>query len=70
MAVAADGDPGLWPVPPDATDQAAQVTAHLGARGRFAPGRNSTATGSSPFVDMDRQALVVMCVEQRDSESC
>ena len=31
MAVAADGNPGQWPVQPDATDQAAQVTTDLGA---------------------------------------
>ncbi len=31
MAVAADGDPGVGPVPADATDQAAQVTADLDA---------------------------------------
>src|SRR6266446_3744167 len=30
MAVGADGDPGLWPMLPYATDQAAQVTADLG----------------------------------------
>src|SRR5947207_11055169 len=44
MAVAADRDPGLRPVPPEATDQAAQVTADVAARGRLA-GRSSTATG-------------------------
>ena len=30
IAVAPDGDPDLWPVPAEAADQAAQVTAHLG----------------------------------------
>ena len=68
MAVAADGDPGLWPVPSDAADQAAQVTADLGARGRLAGAQQH---GDRParrrVVDMDRQeaALVVMGIEQR-----
>jgi hypothetical protein len=69
MAVAADGDPGLRPVLPDATDQAAQVTADLGARGRLAGAQQH---GDGParrrVVDVDRQeaALVVMGVEQRE----
>ena len=29
MPVAPDGEPSLWPVPPDAADQAAQMTANL-----------------------------------------
>jgi len=29
MAVALDGDPGLWPVPKDAADEAVQMAAHL-----------------------------------------
>src|SRR4029077_4999009 len=36
MAVAPDGNPGLRPVPADATDETAQVTADLGARGCLA----------------------------------
>src|SRR5271167_4230969 len=69
MAVAANGDPGLWPVPADATDETTQVTAHLDARGRLAGAQQH---GDRParrrVVDMDRQetALVVMGVEQRE----
>src|SRR4030081_2535983 len=36
MTVASDRDPGLRPVPADATDETAQVTAGLDARGRLA----------------------------------
>src|SRR6266403_1374299 len=36
MTVASDRDPGLRPVPADATDETAQVTADLDARGRLA----------------------------------
>jgi hypothetical protein len=36
MAVAADRDPGLPPVPADAADQATQVTSHLDPRMRLA----------------------------------
>src|SRR3954451_21162726 len=36
MAVAPNGDPGLWPVPSDAADETAQVTAHFDPRGGFA----------------------------------
>src|SRR5437868_8722022 len=32
---AADGDPGLWPVPSDTADETALVTAYLRARGRL-----------------------------------
>src|SRR5437764_4967044 len=32
---AADGDPGLWPVPADTADETALVTAYLRARGRL-----------------------------------
>ena len=69
MAVAGEGDPGLWPVMPEATDQAAQVTADLGARGRLAGAQQH---GDRParrrVLDVDRQeaALVVMGVEQRE----
>jgi hypothetical protein len=44
MAVATDGDPGLWPVPSDAADETAQVTAHFDPEGVL-PGRSNTATG-------------------------
>ena len=69
MAVATDGDPGLWPVAADATNQTTQVTAHLDARGRLA---GAQQYGDRParrrVVDMDRQetALVVMGIEQRE----
>jgi hypothetical protein len=36
MAVTPDGDPGLRPVPADATDKTAQVTAHLASEGAMA----------------------------------
>src|SRR5438552_2989540 len=69
MAVAADGDPDLWPVMPEATDQPAQVTADLGARGRLAGAQQH---GDRParrrVIDVDREeaALVVIGVEQRE----
>ena len=69
MAVAADGDPGLRPVPADAADETAQMAAHLDARGRLAGAQQH---GDRParrrVVDVDRQeaALVVMGIEQRE----
>src|SRR6202035_5394569 len=69
MAVAPDGNPGLRPVPADATDETAQVTADLGARGCLA---GTQQHGDRParrrVIDVDRQeaALVVMGVEQRE----
>ena len=69
MAVAADRDPGLRPVPAEAPDETAQVTADLGARGCFAGAQQH---GDRParrrVIDVDRQeaTLVVMGVEQRE----
>ena len=70
MAIAADGDPGLWPVPADATDETAQVTTHLDARGRLARAQQHGDRPARRYVvDMDRQeaAPVVMAL---NSESC
>jgi hypothetical protein len=69
MPVAADGNPGVWPVPADATNQPTQMTTCLGARGRLAGAQQH---GDRPacrrVVDVDRHetALVVMSVEQRE----
>ena len=69
MAVAADGDLGLWPVSPDATDETAQVSADLDARGRLAGAQqHGDRTACRGVVDVDRQeaALIIMGVEQRE----
>ena len=56
MAIAADGDAGLWPVPADATDETAQVTAHLVARGCLAGAQqHGDRSARRCVVDMDRQ---------------
>ena len=44
MAVATNGDVGVWPVLPDGAHQAPQMAAYLLPDGVL-PGRSSTATG-------------------------
>src|SRR4051812_19612021 len=66
MAVAPNGDPGLWPVPSDAADETAQVTAHFDPRGGFAgTQQHGDRSACRRVVDVDRQkaALVVMGIE-------
>src|SRR5258708_6014625 len=69
MAVAPGGETSCRPMLPYATDEAAQVTAHLDARGALA---GTQEHGDRParrrVVDVDRQeaALVIMSVEQRE----
>ena len=68
MAVAADGDAGVGPVPADASDQAAQKLADLLARWRLARTQDHDHRPSRcRIVDVDRQkaALIVMGVPFR-----
>jgi hypothetical protein len=68
MAVAADGDVGLRPVPADAGDQAVEKLAHLLARRGLAGAQDhSDRSPGRRIVDMDRQkaALIVVRVPLR-----
>jgi hypothetical protein len=66
MAVAADGDLGLWPMLSDAANEPAQMTSDFGARGCLA-GAQEHGDGPARLrvVDVDRQetALAIMGVE-------
>ena len=69
MAVAADGDAGGGPVPPDTMHQAAKMAAELGAARRPAgPQQHRHRARGGGVVGVDRQeaALVVVGVEQRE----
>ncbi len=68
VAVATDGDLRRGPMMADASDETAQVTAHLDAGGRLARPQDHghRATGRR-IVDVDRQkaALIVVGIEER-----
>jgi hypothetical protein len=67
MPVAPDGEPSVWPVPPDAADQAAQMTADLDTSWRLAGAqKHGYRPARRRVVNVDRleAALVVMGVEQ------
>ena len=67
MAVAAEGDVGLWPAPTDAANETAQMRVHLDAAWRLA-GAQDDGDRSAAFgvVDVDRQKamFVIVGVEQ------
>ena len=68
MAIAADGDVRLRPVFADAVHEAAQMAAHLLARGRLAGAQQDRdRPGGRRVIDVDRQkaALIVMPIEER-----
>ena len=68
MAVAADGDVGVGPVPADASDQAAEKLANLHTRRRLAGTQDHRNRSTRRrIVDMDRQeaALIIMGVPLR-----
>ena len=65
MAIAADGDAGIRPVPADAADEAAQPSADFLTRWRLAGAQDhGDRPASGGVVDMDRQeaALIVVSV--------
>ena len=67
MAIAADGDVRLRPVFADAMHEAAQMAAHLLARGRLAgPQQDGDRPGGCRVIDVDRQKAtrIVMRIEE------
>jgi hypothetical protein len=69
MAVAADGDMGVGPVPADAPDQATEQLANLHARRRLAGTQNHRNWSTRRrIIDMDQQeaALIIVAVPRRD----